>query len=149
MHVHTQKAHFPSILNHRHLFLVQISLHSPQYPNSSVLCGRCPQAYIYHNYSGWEEANNPSLSVSTIDYFLEISKTLPLNINYKRTDYPIESKNAFLRGSNSNLMDSNKHLFKTDGKQRSSIAVVQGFCVMAATLCTNLHSCSLLCCYQS
>lgn len=46
-------------------------------------------------------------------------------------------------------MDSDKHSFKTDGKQVSSIAVVQGFCAMPAAPCRNPHSCSLLCCYLS
>lgn len=36
--------------------------------------------------------NNPPLSRSTINDFLDIPNTLPLNINYKTTYYPTESK---------------------------------------------------------
>lgn len=37
--------------------------------------------------------NKPPLSRSTINDFLEIPNTLPLNINYKATYYPTETKN--------------------------------------------------------
>jgi len=53
---------------------------------------------------------NPLLSRSTINDFLEIPKTLPLNINYRTTHYPTESKNSssvtswILTTANSRLM---------------------------------------------
>lgn len=119
-YTYPQRVHFPSYKNHRHLFLIQIAFCSSQGPNPRVLCGCCPQAYAYHHYCRWMNPNNPSLSRSTIDDFLEIPNTLPLNINYKTTYYPTEIKNNtssvtswILTIANSRLMGKRRAQWRT------------------------------------
>lgn len=61
--------------------------------------------------------NNPPLSRSTINDFLEIPNSLPLNINCKTTYYPTESKNNISLVTSNILMIANSRLMGNCGAQ--------------------------------